>query len=166
MASTRRAETDEVATYEVCLRGSMPEHLRRRCGGMDVQADWPQTVLFRCVRDVSELHTLLDRLGSTGLVLTEVHAAAQTPEARSEFSGHASGTASRYYEVRVRGELGDRLLRYLGWSHRLVADRQVARGEVSAHELSTFLLSCSAAGLAVDRIRRTVTARPPALVQY
>ena len=72
----------------------------------------------------------------------------------------------RYYEVWVRGELGHKLLGYLGWSHRLVDERQVVRGEISAHELNAFLSHCSAAGLAVDRVRRVSAAGSPELAPY
>ena len=133
---------------------------------MDVHTARAQTVLFRYVRDIGELDALLDRLRSTGLVLTELHAAAEPPETRSEGSGGEWGSSLRYYEVWVSGELGDKLLGYLGWSHRLVTERQVARGEVSAHELNAFLSHCCAAGLAVDRVRRVATAGSPELAPY
>jgi hypothetical protein len=163
MARRQRDEAGDVATYEVSLHGAIPASLRSRPTGMAVQAVRPQTVLFRYVRDIGELDTLLDRVRSAGLVLTELHAAAEPPDSRSVASARAHGAALRYYEVWVRGELGDKLLNYLGWSHRLVAERQVARGEVTAHDLNAFLGQCSAAGLAVDRVRRVDTFGPPAL---
>jgi len=136
-----------VATYEVCLRGAMPESLRERGAGLAVRAAPTETVLFRNVRDLGELDTLLERMRSMGLVLTEVHGA-EPPDRRS---------AARRYEVRVHGELGAKLLGYLGWSHRLVTQRQVARGKVSARDLDAFLSQCTEAGLIVDQVRRTTT---------
>lgn len=166
MADRHSDDADDVATYEVCLRGALPASVRSRATGLAVHTAGVQTVLFRTVRDVGELDTLLDRLRSTGLVLTELHAAAEPPEARSERSGHPWGSALRYYEVWVRGELGHKLLGYLGWSHRLVDERQVVRGEISAHELNAFLSHCSAAGLAVERVRRVAAAGSPELAPY
>ncbi|HWM74035.1 MAG TPA: hypothetical protein VNQ53_09855 [Nocardioides sp.] len=166
MSSTQWGNLYQVATYEVSLRGPMPASVRDRSTGMAVQTVRSQTVLFRYVRDVGELDTLLDRLRSTGLVLTEIHAGAEPPDAKAEASGRESGAAHRYYEVWVSGELGDKLLGYLGWSHRLVAERQIARGEVSPHELNAFLSRCSAAGLAVDRVRRVAASGSPDLAPY
>jgi hypothetical protein len=167
MGGQRGNGAEQVATYEVCLRGTIPDSLCRSTG-MAVRAVRPETVLFRRVRDVRELDTLLDRLRQTGLVLAEVHAAPAPKERASEdpVAGEGGGPQRpRYCEVRVRGKLGDKLLGYLGWSHRLDAERQVARGEVSPHELDVFLSHCAAAGLAVDHVRRIATGGPsePAL---
>ena len=153
-----------MATYEVCLRGSIPDSLSRSTG-MAVYAVRPETVLFRSVQDVRELDALLDRLRQTGLVLAEVHAAPAPKERASEDPGTAGDRGRpqrrRYCEVRVRGKLGDKLLGYLGWSHRVDAERQVARGEVSPDELDVFLSRCAAAGLAVDHVRRITTGGSP-----
>lgn len=146
MTTTPRHDADRVATYEITLRGRVPESLGQRTAGLSVRAAPTQTVLFRWVRDVGELDTLLERLRSSGLVLTDIHGA--TPPG-------GSSSDLRYYEVRVRGELGPRLLEYLGWSHRLITERQVARGEVSARDLDAFLAQCAEAGLVVDQVRRT-----------
>lgn len=146
MSTTPRSDADRVAKYEITLRGSVPESLGSSTTGMSVRAAPTQTVLFRSVRDVGELDTLLERLRSSGLVLTDIHG---TPP-----PGRRSSTL-RYYEVRVRGELGPRLLEYLGWSHRLITERQVARGEVSERDLDAFLVQCAKAGLVVDQVRRT-----------
>jgi hypothetical protein len=147
MRSTPRSEADRVATYEISLRGTVPESLGQHSAGMSVRSAPAQTVLFRTVRDVCELDTLLDRLRSSGLVLIDIHG---TPA-----PGRRSSSALRHYEVRVRGELGPWLLEYLGWSHRLITERQVARGEVSARDLDAFLEQCAQAGLVVDQVRRT-----------
>ncbi|MET0526292.1 MAG: hypothetical protein ABWZ91_15915 [Nocardioides sp.] len=146
MSTTPRSEADRVATYEISLRGKVPESLGSHSTGMSVRSAPTQTVLFRSVRDVGELDTLLERLRSSGLVLLDIHGTPQ-PGRRT--------SARRYYEVRVRGELGPHLLEYLGWSHRLITERQVARGEVSARDLDAFLAECAEAGLVVDQVRRT-----------
>jgi hypothetical protein len=146
MSTTPRSEADRVATYEISLRGRVPESIGSHITGMSVRSAPTQTVLFRSVRDVGELDALLERLRSSGLVLLDIHG---TPPLGRRSS------ARRYYEVRVRGELGPRLLEYLGWSHRLISERHVARGEVSARDLDAFLSQCAEAGLVVDQVRRT-----------
>jgi hypothetical protein len=138
MEATQRSDADKVATYEICLRGSVPESLGNLSTG---RTDPTQTVLFRRVRDVGELDALLERLRSSGLVLIDIHGA-PPPERRS--------ATFRYYEVRVRGELGAKLLEYLGWSHRTITQRQV-----SARDLDAFLAQCAEAGLVVDQLRKT-----------
>ena len=148
MEATPRSDADQVATYEISLSGRVPESLVSRTAGLAVRAAPTQTVLFRYVRDVGELDLLLERLRSSGLVLTDIHGV--TPAGRRS-------AARRYYEVRVRGELGARLLGYLGWSHRVITQRQVARGEVSARDLEAFLAECAEAGLVVDQVRRTAS---------
>ena len=164
MASQQGDGDEEVATYEVCLRGAVPDSLSRSTG-MAVHAARPETVLFRSVLDVRELDALLDRLRQTGLVLAEVHAAPAPREHASEDPGTSGDSGRpqrpRYCEVRVRGKLGDKLLGYLGWSHRVDAERQVARGEVSPHELDVFLSHCAAAGVAVDHVRRIAKGGSP-----
>jgi hypothetical protein len=156
MATTPRTEADRVARYEISLRGTVPESLGRHSTGLSVRSAPAQTVLFRTVRDVGELDTLLERLRSSGLVLIDIHG--------TRAPGRKSSSALRHYEVRVRGELGPRLLEYLGWSHRLITGRQVARGEVSARDLEAFLEQCARAGLVVDQVRRTPLSRARARV--
>jgi hypothetical protein len=146
MATTERSDADQAATYEVFLRGTASGSLGSRSPGPALRAAPTQTVLFRCVRDVSELDTLLDRLRSSGLVVADIHGA--PPPAQKS-------ATLRYYEVRVRGELGAKLLRYLGWSHRLVTHRHVARHKVSERDLDTFLAQCAEAGLVVEQVHRT-----------
>lgn len=133
-----------MATYEVDLRGTLPTSLLRRSPAMSAHSAPAQTLLFRTVRTVAELDELLHRVSAMGLKLAALHATAAPDGA----------AAHRSYEVWVGGELGDNLLGYLGWSHELVADRQVARGDVSARELASFLAQCSESGLTVDRVRR------------
>jgi hypothetical protein len=156
MTTTPRNEADRVAMYEISLRGTVPESLGQQSTGLSVRSAPAQTVLFRTVRDVGELDTLLERLRSSGLVLLDIHG--------TRVPGRKSSSALRHYEVRVRGELGPRLLEYLGWSHRLITGRHVVRGEVSARDLDAFLEQCANAGLVVDRVRRTPLSRGRARV--
>lgn len=58
------------------------------------------------------------------------------------------------YDVRVEGELGERLLRYLACPHRLEPPRSVVRlDDVTAAELEAFLDACKRAGLTVERVQ-------------
>lgn len=133
-----------MATYEVDLRGTLPTSLLRRSPAMSAHKVPTQTLLFRTVQTIAELDQLLHRVLAMGLELAALHATA-VPDGAADH---------RSYEVWVGGELGDNLLGYLGWSHELVADRQVARGDLSPRELATFLARCSESGLTVDRVRR------------
>ena len=143
-AAAIRHETEPVATYEVDLRGTLPTSLLTHSPAMSARRAPVQTLLFRTVQTVAELDELLDRVQATGLELAAVHAT-HLPE---------GATVPRGYEVWVGGELGENLLGYLGWSHELVAERQVARGDVSPRELNTFLARCCESGLKVEQVRR------------
>jgi hypothetical protein len=112
-----------------------------------------QTVLFHCVEDIAELDELLDRLESLGLVLAEIHEAPATPD------GGALTPPGRNYEVRVLGEVGERLLRSLGWSYRHVPEQQLVWGDATPDELSGFLLHCVDSGLGIERVHRVPAAR-------
>ena len=143
-AAAGRQETEPVATYEVHLRGTLPSSLLAHSPAMSARRAPAQTLLFRTVQTVTELDELLDRVQATGLELAALHAT-HLPDGAG---------APRGYEVWVGGELGENLLCYLGWSHELVAERQVARGDVSARELNTFLAHCCESGLRVEQVRR------------
>jgi hypothetical protein len=62
---------------------------------------------------------------------------------------------TRRYEVRVEGELGEPMLRYLNWPHRLEpAYTRVRLDKVTAADLEVFLAACDRAGLTIERIQR------------
>ena len=66
----------------------------------------------------------------------------------------ARAVATRSYEVRVEGELGDKLLRYLRWSSCVVADQKSARLEATPSELQRFLSACSHHGVGIECVHR------------
>ena len=153
---------DRGATYEIRLVGAPPESLRRRFPSMRVQAMRAQTVLFRRSAAPRDLDTLLDRLRSLGLPLTEIHQAPAVPvEDQPDRSTSRDGVAARSYEVRVEGELGDKLLRYLRWSSCVVADQKSARLEATPTELQRFLSACSHHGVGIERVHRVQAAPAP-----
>lgn len=61
---------------------------------------------------------------------------------------------TRVYDVRVEGELGQPLLRYLDCPHRVEQPRTVVRLDaVTEPELSAFLSACRDVGVEVGRVR-------------
>ena len=62
---------------------------------------------------------------------------------------------TRRYEVRVEGELGQPMLRYLNWPHRVEpAHTRVRLDGVTAADLRAFLAACDREGLTIERIQR------------
>ena len=151
----RKPADDRGATYEIRLAGAPPDSLRRRFPTMRVQALRAQTVLFRRSAGPRDLDALLDLLRSLGLTLAEIHQAPAVPmEDPKDRSGARDAAAERSYEVRVEGELGDKLLRYLRWSSCVVADQKSARLEATPTELQGFLSACSHHGVGIECVHR------------
>jgi hypothetical protein len=67
------ADVEPTALYEIRLRGTNPEPLRRAFPTATVSTTRTETVLFRRVDKPAELDDLIDQLLSRGVVLTEVH---------------------------------------------------------------------------------------------
>ena len=150
-----RSTDDRGATYEIRLAGAPPESLRRRFPTMRVRPMRAQTVLFRRSAGPGDLDTLLEQLRSLGLPLTEIHQAPALPvEDPDERAGARAGEPARSYEVRVEGELGDKLLRYLRWSSCVVAEQKTARLEATPSELQRFLSACSQHGVGIECVHR------------
>ena len=63
---------DDVATYEIRIRGELPPSLRERLSALMVHQGETETVLYREVADMAELDLLLDQLQSLGLTLSEL----------------------------------------------------------------------------------------------
>jgi hypothetical protein len=162
MVRRRNREDDPHATYEIGLFGPVPESLRRRHPPMDVRTTPAQTLLVRNVGRPEELDELLEQLNSIGLVLTEIHARVSVADADTAVEdadpGRTEASAGCDYEVRVLGQLGERLLRHLGWAHCVLPEQQLARGDATAGELNDFLAECSRLGLVIERVHR---AGPP-----
>jgi hypothetical protein len=158
MIRQRSREDDPHATYEIGLLGSVPESLRRRHPPMDVRTTPAQTLLVRHVGRPEELDELLEQLSSMGLVLTEIHARVSASDADPAIADadldSSERPAGRQYEVRVLGQLGERLLRHLGWAHCALPEQHLACGDATADELSDFLAECSRLGLVIERVHR------------
>ena len=62
---------------------------------------------------------------------------------------------TRGYEVRVEGELGESLLRFLGWSSRVEpAHTTIRLDTVSASDLHRFLEACAGAGMTIEKVTK------------
>jgi hypothetical protein len=73
---------------------------------------------------------------------------------------------TRNYEIRVEGELGGTLLRYLRCPHRMIPEETVLRVNATSAELARLLRACSEHGLTIERvtrISRPSVASPPAV---
>jgi hypothetical protein len=148
-----RLPDERGATYEIRLAGAPPESLRRRFPSMRVRATRAQTVLFRRFAGPGDLDELLDNLRSLGLALTEIHQAPASPLDDTSPTGMPADVAQSY-EVRVDGQLGEKLLRYLRWSSCVLAEQKSARLEATPAELQRFLSVCSRDGVGIECVHR------------
>ena len=69
----------------------------------------------------------------------------------------------RSYEVRVEGELGEPLLRYLSWSHCVIPEQTFVRVDATPAELEHLLRACTDEGLTIEGVHRIgpTRFRPP-----
>ena len=149
MAPPDPAHSGRECVYDVHLRRRPPETLWVRYPAVAVHTTGSQTALRRRVSGQAQLDTLLQRLRSVGLVLMEVRRVADVATQNPE-------TASRgvVYEVRVDGELGEPLLRYLNWPHYVVPGQTMVRIDAASADLHRFLEACTEAGVSIERVRR------------
>ncbi|MCW2823193.1 MAG: hypothetical protein JWQ91_110 [Aeromicrobium sp.] len=130
------------ALYDVLLANRPPEELLERFTAVSVWATRAQTSLTRRGSGPPQLDALLESLCSVGARLLEVHR-------------EPTGWDDRpTYEVRVEGEVGEPLLRWLNWSHRVVPGQTHVRIVASADELHHFLQACTASGAGIQRVHR------------
>jgi len=61
---------------------------------------------------------------------------------------------TRVFEVRVEGELGESMLRLLGWSHVTVPEQTLVRLDATPAGLQRVLRVCTDRGMAIERVRR------------
>lgn len=61
---------------------------------------------------------------------------------------------TKAFEVRVEGELGEPMLRLLGWSHCTVPEQSVMRVDATPADLHRLLRACSDRGLTIERVVR------------
>lgn len=147
--------------YDIQLTCEPDESLRKRYPHMTVRSTEAQTALRRRVESPEELSALLVEISTVGLTLTDVHRVAgagcvQTeadrPAQHRAASPPSAGTG--VYEVRVVGELGGPLLRYLKCTHYSVQRQTLVRLTLAAGELHRFLQACADSGARLERMRR------------
>jgi hypothetical protein len=59
-------------SYEIHVRGDLPDWVLLELGGLEVCLEKPQTVLRGSIRDQAALHGILQRLQSLGIELVEM----------------------------------------------------------------------------------------------
>jgi hypothetical protein len=102
------------------------------------------TILWHRPSSAEELDDLLDSLLDMGITPSEVHESARRAHPGMDPApGHGGVHPSSYCEVRVRGELGNATLQYLGWSHRVV-ETTVVRLHASDEALRSLVGQVSA----------------------
>jgi hypothetical protein len=151
MADRVGAEVNHQITYDVHLARRPPDYLRSRFPSMTVRSTGAQTALRERVEEPHQLDVLLEKVFSVGLVLTDVHRVSPCDTPRAGAGGR-SGLAT--YEVRIAGELGEPLLRYLGWFHYVVPEQTLVRLTAASDDLNRFLRACTDNGARIDRVRR------------
>lgn len=128
--------------YDVWLEGEPSESLRSRYPALPIQTMAAQTALRRRISGPAQLDALLDKLSSLGLHLLAVH--------RLPGSADETGT----YEVRVAGEVGEPLMRYLRWPHHVVPGQTRIRVAATPNELHRFLRTCTECGASIEGVHR------------
>ena len=136
-------DEEQAFEYDVQLTCEPDEALRARYPHMTVRSTEAQTALRRRVERPEELSALLVQISTVGLTLTDVHRVAC-----------AEGAEPEVYEVRVVGELGGPLLRYLKCTHYSVQRQTLVRLTLAAGELHRFLQACADSGARLERVRR------------
>jgi hypothetical protein len=139
-------DEEQAFEYDVQLTCEPDQSLRKRYPHMTVRSTEAQTALRRRVQSPEELSALLVEISTVGLTLTDVHRVASAAGASSAGSG--------VYEVRVVGELGGPLLRYLKCTHYSVQRQTLVRLTLAAGELHRFLQACADSGARLERVRR------------
>ncbi|NPC43662.1 hypothetical protein [Nocardioides sp. zg-1230] len=145
MVHHESAEEAQAFEYDVQLTCEPDESLRERYPHMRVRSTEAQTALRRRVESPEELNALLVEISTVGLTLTDVHRVAGAADAPRE---------AGVYEVRVVGELGGPLLRYLKCTHYSVQRQTIVRLTLGAGELHRFLQACAESGARLERVRR------------
>lgn len=110
--------------YELGFDGDVLAMVQQFCPHAQVITGPVSTILWHRLRRVDELDDLLDSLVNMGITPSEVHeSSGGVHRGLDPVVGHGGpggGPRTTYCEVRFRGQLGDRTLQYLGWSHRVV----------------------------------------------
>lgn len=133
------------SVYDVRLGHPPPQVLRAQCSFGPARVAKAQTALVGQVREPAQLGLLLEKLLSVGLVIDDIHRV--TAPAASKEDGAT-------YEIRVDGELGEPLLRYLSWRHRTVPEQTFVRIAAGSAELMRCLRAFAEAGLSVEHVHQ------------
>jgi hypothetical protein len=147
--------------YDVQLTCEPDESLRERYPHMTIRSTQAQTALRRRVESPEELSALLVEISTVGLTLTDVHRVASAADVHPDADrpaphrvGGAWPAGSGVYEVRVVGELGGPLVRYLRCTHYSVQRQTIVRLTLAGGELHRFLQACADSGARLERVRR------------
>ena len=125
--------------YEIGFDGDVAAKVQELSPTALVSSLPQSTILWNRLRRADEFDVLLDSLLDMGITPSEVHEATggihrcrDLPWSQAE--SEVGGALATYCEVRIRGRLGDGVLRYLGWSHR-VSESTVVRLRATDEEL-------------------------------
>ena len=110
--------------YELGFDGDVMATVQMVSPSAQVTTGPVSTILWQHLSRVDQFDDLLDSLLDMGITPTEVHESVPGVRRGLAPAGGDGGTGgslrTTYCEVRVRGQLGDATLTYLGWSHRVV----------------------------------------------
>jgi hypothetical protein len=164
MADRAEALGEQGVLYDIHLGRLPPESLRSQYPSMTVHTTGAQTVLRVRVEGLGQIEEFLHQLWSVGLILTDVHRISPARHDRIAEVGETAGTeaedadggraGSATYEIRVAGELGEPLLRYLRSPHYAVPEQTLVRLAAASADLHRFLRACTESGASIERIRR------------
>jgi hypothetical protein len=153
MVALAQAEADREVVYDIQLHRRPPDSLRSEFPAMMVRSVGAQTALRLHVEEPEQLDGLLQKLRSVGVALTGIHRRAERDPERGD---------GATYEVRVAGELGESLLRYLRCPHYVIPEQTQVRLAVGSAGLHRFLRACTECGASIERVRRLeLAAHPP-----
>jgi hypothetical protein len=147
---------DREALYDIQLGRRPPESMWSQYPSAQVRTTGAQTALLHRASGPGQLDALLQKLRSMGLVLMDVHRLPVPFEKATSvptYGGHPMLAVCGAYEVRVKGELGEALLRYLRWPHYVVPEQTLVRIPVPSADLCGFLRACTEAGASIERVR-------------
>ena len=135
--------------YELGFDGNVMAAVQSISPSAQVTTGPVSTILWHRLSSIDEFDDLLDSLLDMGITPTEVHESAggihRSPDPAAGQDDSGASPATTYCEVRVCGQLGDAILKYLGWSHR-VAEITVVRLRASDEALRALVGRTSEVG--------------------
>lgn len=141
MTAVINAESVE-RLYEIGFDGSVRAAVLLVSPSAQVVTVPVSTILWHRLSRIDEFDDLLDSLLDMGITPFEVYESSggvhRGQDRPGGQGGAGGGPRSTYCEVRVRGQLGDTILQYLGWSHRVI-ETTVVRLRASDEVLRTLV---------------------------